>query len=155
MPTVEDYMTAIPHIVQAHEGITTARNLMQRYEVRHLAVYREGKLAGIVSDRDLASAQGFAGPHAATLTVENVMTPDPYTVRLNAPLNHVARTMAEHKYGSAVVVDGTGVIGILTTVDALHALADTLEGRYTRAALEGVARTPRRGQTRPTSRHPR
>jgi CBS domain-containing protein len=46
-----------------------------------------------------------------------------------AHLHAVATEMAEHKYGSAVVVEHehpTKVVGVFTTVDALRALA-----RYT------------------------
>jgi acetoin utilization protein AcuB len=32
--------------------------------------------------------------------------------------------MAEHKYGSAVVMEGNQVVGIFTTVDACRALAE-------------------------------
>lgn len=155
MPTVEDYMTASPQSIASHEGLTAARNMMQRYRVRHLAVMSDGKLVGIISERDLIAAQEHAGARSTALTVGDVMTDKPYSVRLNAPLNQVARTMAERRCGSAIVLDGRSVVGILTTVDALNALADALEGRGTRAALEGVTRKPPRGRTRPAARQPR
>ncbi len=50
----------------------------------------------------------------------------PYTVSPDAPLRDVARTMAEQKFGSAVVVDGDEVTGVFTTTDALRALAAVL-----------------------------
>ena len=42
-------------------------------------------------------------------------------------LRDVARTMAEKKYGSAVVVEGEKVVGVFTTTDALRALAGILD----------------------------
>lgn len=153
-PAVEDYMTESPYSVAANEGLTTARDLMKRHGVRHLSVTRDGQLVGVLSERDLAAARDVADDWKA-LIVADVMTAKPYVVRPDAPLNQVARAMAQGKYGTAVVVDGSDAIGIFTLVDALTALADTLEGRHERASLEGIARRPRRGRTRPVARQPR
>jgi acetoin utilization protein AcuB len=48
-------------------------------------------------------------------------------------LAKVAATMAEHKYGSAVVMEKNRVVGMFTTVDALRALAETLDYNRTSA----------------------
>jgi hypothetical protein len=37
--------------------------------------------------------------------------------------------MARHRYGSAIVVEDNRVIGVFTTVDALHALHSLLTAR--------------------------
>ena len=54
------------------------------------------------------------------------MTMDVYVVAPNMPLADAARVMAENKYGSAVVVDRSKIVGVFTTIDALHALAELL-----------------------------
>ena len=46
-----------------------------------------------------------------------------YAVALEQPLDVVVTTMAEHKYGSAVVMHNSTVVGIFTTVDACRMLA--------------------------------
>jgi CBS domain-containing protein len=43
-----------------------------------------------------------------------------------ALLGTVAGEMAGRRLGSAVVVDGTSVVGVFTVVDALRALSDAL-----------------------------
>jgi acetoin utilization protein AcuB len=50
------------------------------------------------------------------------MSQDAYAVPPGTSLAEVARTMATHKYGSAVIARGGRVEGIFTTVDALKAL---------------------------------
>jgi acetoin utilization protein AcuB len=45
-----------------------------------------------------------------------------YIVSPDAPIGEVASAMAEHKYGCAVVMNGTHLAGIFTTTDALRAL---------------------------------
>jgi acetoin utilization protein AcuB len=50
-------------------------------------------------------------------------------VEPGAPLDEVAREMAEHKHGSVVIVQNQKVLGIFTSVDACRALYDLLHGR--------------------------
>jgi acetoin utilization protein AcuB len=52
------------------------------------------------------------------------MTQEAYTVSKDTPLFEVLRQMLQHKYGSAIVVEGTKIVGILTTHDALRLLVD-------------------------------
>jgi CBS domain-containing protein len=97
-------------------------------------VQKGGALVGILSDRDLKLARSFPG--ASELVVDDVMTPDPYVVELDTPLDEVAFVMAQHKYGCAVVVDtfGRHAVGIFTANDALKCLGETLRERETTAA---------------------
>jgi acetoin utilization protein AcuB len=125
-PQVCDYMTVAPHSVGLDQSLATALRRMHEHHARHLPVLEGGVLRGIVSERDVALAEAF-GLDPSQVSVEEAMTPEPYTVTPNAPLSHVARTMAAHKYGCAVVTEGTELRGILTTTDAMRALADTLE----------------------------
>jgi acetoin utilization protein AcuB len=55
------------------------------------------------------------------------MTDQPYTVGPGTPLDEVVSTMAEKKFGSAVVVQNNKIVGIFTTVDACQALSDLSE----------------------------
>ena len=70
--------------------------------------------------------------------LSEVMTKDPYLVPIGTPLSQVAKEMAKHKYGCAIVVnDKTGIIGIFTTVDGMRILSAILEAGITeRAKLE-------------------
>jgi acetoin utilization protein AcuB len=142
MPSVADYMTPGPFSIAPHETLSRARGLMREYGVRHLPVIDGNKLVGVVSERDINFTLGFGRVRLDAVSVEIAMTRRPYAVRPDASLNQVARIMAERKYGSVVVMEKDVVIGVLTTTDALHALADTLEGKHTRRAFEGIAGRP-------------
>lgn len=90
----------------------------------------------MLTDRDVKLGAAFAD--ARTLKVEEVMTPDPYTVSPDVSLGRVVGEMAEHKYGCAIVQQDNGkVVGIFTAVDALRVLAN-LMGRAYRAAPSTV-----------------
>jgi acetoin utilization protein AcuB len=145
-------MTPLPHAITPNETVVAAHTLMQRYSVRHLPVMQDGQLVGLVSDRDLLLGAQLAAPRKR-IPIEEVMTAAPYSARADAPLAQVARTMSQRKLGSAVVVDGPRVVGILTTVDALRALADVLQGRSSRAERGSIETRPRRGRTRPLATH--
>ena len=54
------------------------------------------------------------------------MSHEPYVVTPEQPIEVVVAAMADRKLGSAVVMRGREVLGIFTTVDALHAFAAVL-----------------------------
>lgn len=132
VPTVSEYMTRSPHWIGAREALSEARSFMTEYKIRHLPVLKEGRLVGVLSDRDLHVVQSIAQSsfevRGEAIPVEFAMTPDPYAVAPSTPVDEVARVMAERKYGSAVVIERGVVIGVFTTTDALRALADALQG---------------------------
>ena len=128
---------------------------MARESIRHLPVLDGDKLVGVVSERDLRFAAQLPGIEGDALPVEQVMVRKPYTVHVETPLNEAARVMAQRKLGSAVVLDGKKVIGILTTTDALAALVDLLEGKLARSDFERVALGPLRPKTRQPTREAR
>jgi acetoin utilization protein AcuB len=105
----------------------SAIELMAQHNIRHLPVLDGDQLVGILSERDLTAIEALESTELTSLSVAEAMTPDPYTVPASAPLAEVAKKMAEHKYGCAVIVDARGgVLDIFTTNDALLLLADAL-----------------------------
>lgn len=124
---VLERMTAGAHSIAAHQPLSAAHELMRQHDIRHLPVLRGGKLVGLVSQRDLHLVETLRDVDPKAVPVDEAMTHDVFTTSPHAPLGHVAREMAQRKLGSAVVVDGGRVVGVLTTVDALHALADLLD----------------------------
>jgi acetoin utilization protein AcuB len=129
IPTIQKYMTVIPHTVGIDQTLKTAKEMMSKHNVRHLPVLKAGKLVGILSDRDIKTILDFKDTDAETLTVDDVYTPEPYITSPSAHLNEVVALMAEKKYGSALVVDNNKLVGIFTEIDALKALSDLLETR--------------------------
>ena len=121
---IADFMTSMPHTVGSEQTITFAQRMMQKYGIRHLPVLHGGELYGIVSDRDLGMIAGLNEVNPDNTTVEEAMTQEAYTVTKDTPLFDVLQEMLEHKYGSAIVVEGVKIVGILTTHDALQLLVD-------------------------------
>ena len=104
--------------------------MMHKHKIRHLPVLSGGQLVGVLTDRDLHLVETLRDVDPDKVTVEDAMTPSPYSVTPHAALDEVAAEMAEHKYGCAVVIDNTHVVGVLTTVDLARVLTDVLRQRY-------------------------
>ncbi len=121
--TLRDLMTPHPKTIGAEQTLATAKKVMSELGVRHLPVLHGGRIEGIVSSRDIALVERLPGVDSAKLEVAEAMSMEPYVVAPDTPLKHVAREMAEHKYGAVVVMDGPEVVGIFTTTDALMELA--------------------------------
>ncbi len=124
--TVSDYMTPGPHAANIADNLHAAREKMVKVGARHLPVMDDGKVVGVLSDRDIQLALGFKHGNIKTMTVEDVYSDDPYVTHPDTNLKQVAMEMAEKKYGSAVVMDNEDLVGIFTTTDACRALHDVL-----------------------------
>jgi acetoin utilization protein AcuB len=96
--------------------------------IRHLPVVEEGRVVGVVSNRDLGLAEALLLDESRDVAIADVMSADVYVVDPRANLGQVARSMAESKLGSAIVVERGNVVGIFTTVDALNALSQAVRG---------------------------
>ncbi len=129
MPTIQKYMTTSPHTIGDDQPMSVAHRSMREHRIRHLPVLHDGKIVGLVSDRDLHLIETLQDVDPRQVEVSEAMTQDPYVVPPDAPLDQVVATMAEKKYGSAIVVQNGKVVGIFTTVDACRAFADLLTTR--------------------------
>lgn len=124
--TVSEIMNPLSHSIGDEQPMAAAAVRMHEHGIRHLPVLRGGRLVGIVSDRDLAMVESLEGVDPQTVPVGEAMTTGPYVVGPDDRLGPVLRTMAQHKYGTAIVAHGGRPVGILTTIDALQLCADLL-----------------------------
>ena len=136
-PRVKSVMTPFPYSVDAEAGLDQARAMMVEHDVRHLPVTQSGKIAGIVTDRDMKYLLGPAvnagaaiGITDVDLRVRDAYVQDCYTVDLETPLVNVLSAMAERHIGAAVVTAHDRLVGIFTTTDACRAYADDLAHRF-------------------------
>ncbi len=129
IPSIAKYMTTLVYTIGADQPLAYAHTTLRQFGVRHLPVLRAGRLVGMLAERDLALVETFKDVDPSRIRVEDAMSHEVYGVSPEAPLDEVAREMAEHKYGSAVVLDHDKVVGIFTTVDACRALSELLQDR--------------------------
>ena len=127
MHIVSEFMTKQPWRIDGGATLIAARTLMREHGVRHLPVFDDAELVGVVSERDLR----FLEDIGADLRVRDVMTDNPYECAPTTELGHVVEKMSTNKYGSAIVTTSAGIEGIFTANDACRALVEILHEQAT------------------------
>ena len=127
MLRVRDSMTREIVTLSPDETAATALTLCRERRIRHLPVLREGRLVGIVSDRDLRSSTPAIGDPARAaalqeVLVEDVMAREVVSVHPDDPIEQAANIMREARIGCLPVLDGDELVGIITASDVMDAL---------------------------------
>jgi acetoin utilization protein AcuB len=133
---VNDLMSRIVISTPGTTPVLEARALMQKERIRHLLVVDDGRLQGIVTDRDIRL--NMASPATslsvwelnhllARLTVDQVMTRSVIVIDPDRDAREAARLMLDHKIGALPVLEGEHLLGIITESDLLRAFVDSPE----------------------------
>lgn len=132
MITVRDLMTPDPDTVSPDHDLRHVIILMNQETYRHLPVVEDGRLVGIITNRDIRLALDSPLINKDTAdrmqllvdhTVAECMTPDPMTISPSTPINKVAELLMLHKIGAFPVVENDQLVGIITVSDLLGFLA--------------------------------
>jgi acetoin utilization protein AcuB len=113
-------MTSKLITVGPHDSLAKAKALMDSGNFRHLPVLEDGRLIGILSDRDMRQHSGYLD----STRVDAAMTSDPVTITPTATVEEAARLMLRLKISAVPVVDDGKPVGILSTSDILKAFLD-------------------------------
>jgi acetoin utilization protein AcuB len=118
--------------------IIDAINLMKREHIRRAPVVKDGKMIGIVSDKDLLNAS----PSPATslsvwelnyllskIVVKEIMTKKVLSVTEDTPIEEAARIMADNKIGGLPVMRGESVVGMITETDLFKIFLELMGAR--------------------------
>lgn len=124
LPLIREYMSPAPQTISFEKPVRVAKQIMSELGIRHLPVIQEKKVVGLVSDRDIRLLEFWGVTDLEEQPIREAMTPDPYSVRPDIPLVEVLHEMVEKGYGSALIKEGENILGIFTTIDALHVLYD-------------------------------
>ena len=129
---VSGWMQHHVHVAHPHDTIEHAREVCERHRINQLPVVADGKVVGIVTDRDLRDAfpsimeesehPGRAHRETAAIKVEDVMTVNVLTIGEHEPVERAATIMRRERVGALPVVRNDRLIGILTRTDLLNAL---------------------------------
>lgn len=122
LSNVQELMSAKVKTLTPTSTVEEAVAIFTAGQFRHLPVTHDGRLVGIVSDRDVLRA--IAGDaEASSASVAQIMTADPAVVSPGSSLGDALREILRHRINCLPVVDGDGQLkGILTTTDLLRAL---------------------------------
>ncbi|GIW41937.1 MAG: hypothetical protein KatS3mg076_2514 [Candidatus Binatia bacterium] len=115
---VREFMSAKLVTIGPEESAESARKLMSRHRIRHLVVTDKDLFLGVLSERDLFGARSEAA------TVREILPASQPTVSPETPLEDAAALMARLRLDAIGVTEGRRPVGILTSTDALRALAE-------------------------------
>lgn len=136
---VRDLMTADPIVLDAEATAAEAARCMRDRDVGDVLVRRDGRLCGIVTDRDLAvrclaSGDGDPRRHAlGDLCTQPVITLPP-----DADVDEAIRLMEEHAVRRIPVVEDERPVGIVS-------LGDLAIARDRRSCLGEISAAPPNG----------
>lgn len=122
---VRNWMSSPALTIESGLPASSAREFMEKRQVRRLPVVDDGLLVGIVTLSDLALS-GSKSRNVQQLKVRDVMTAKPHTVDRDDTLEAAAQIMIRDKVSGLPVLDGGRVVGILTESDLFGALCEML-----------------------------
>src|SRR5690606_32493077 len=92
-----------------------------------MPVLEGGKLAGVVTDRDIA-VRGVAKGLAPDQPVSSVMTAQPVCVGPDCDLQEAAQLMQDKQIRRLYVTDNDALVGVAALADVVGAAGDRLSG---------------------------
>ena len=121
---VKDIMKRPVITIGPQATLREAHQLMWERGIRHLPVLDEGRLVGIITDRDIRLATSVLRPNplSCDARIYEVMKRPVLTADPLDPVEDAARLMREEKVGCLPVVEGKELVGIITGIDLLDAL---------------------------------
>jgi CBS domain-containing protein len=127
---VEAVLTAKGRQVASINPSATLATVAQRLRLEgigSLVVLDEGKLAGMISERDVVHAFAAHRAEAAELKVADVMARDLVTCRPDDSLTRVLGLMTRHRVRHLPVLEGGRLVGLISIGDAVKHRLDELE----------------------------
>ena len=130
---IEQWMTPDPHTVESSVELQSALKKMAALEIGAILVLRNGKLAGIFTERDLLVKCSQDLPHNLSKPINDFMTPDPVCVEMDDDYNSVYMKMKTYGIRHIPVMDDGKLVGIVSIRDLTHYYQNKLESEYAEA----------------------
>ena len=132
---VKEIMSANVETVKPTSSLRATARTLSNLNVGALPVVDDGKLVGIITDRDVSVHAIAIGREPQSTDVQTVMTKEVFTCKADQSLAEAAEIMEQHNIRRLAVVNEDGeVVGILT-VDDIAQVSHELAGGVLEAAI--------------------
>ncbi len=134
MRNCQDVMTKNPTTCGEMAPVVDAAKLMEQEGVGSIPVCEDGRLVGIVTDRDIAMRVVAEGRDPQQTKIQDVMTRDPQTVSAEEPISRALEVMESRQVRRIPVIDGGGkLVGIIAQADIARLGNDDATGEVVEA----------------------
>jgi len=138
---ISEWMKGSVRVVGPRDTVGRARALLDQHRINQLPVTDQGRLVGIVAERDLRVAfpttndiadllgehEGVASPDR--IPIETVMTPNVLVLRPEDTVEEAARLMRARRLAAIPIVKDHQVVGMLSRGDVIDAFLSQAETR--------------------------
>lgn len=124
---ISEVMTGQPQAAQASDTIQSVAEQMQQGDFGSMPVLDNGRLAGVVTDRDIV-VRGIALGLGSSEPVSKVMTDRPVCVTADCDLQEAAQLMQDEQIRRVYVTDNDALVGVVALADIVDAANDQLSG---------------------------
>jgi acetoin utilization protein AcuB len=137
MASLESVITHSLVTIEPLATLAQANELMRTYDIRHLPVLDNGRIVGILSDRDVqrgmrvdikrgGDAEVIEAGFNAAYTVQDFMSSPIETIEESASLSAAVTQMLDKHISALIVTREEVACGIVTTYDLLRTMLDVL-----------------------------
>jgi CBS domain-containing protein len=127
MRTVRQLLEGKPPAVYAigpDVPVLDAVKLMAEKHIGALLVMEQGRMAGIVTERDYARKVVLQGRSSAQTLVKEIMTPEVICVGLGDTTTHCMQLVTDRRIRHLPVCDGDAVLGVVSIGDLVKAVIE-------------------------------
>jgi CBS domain-containing protein len=108
--------------IEPSETVFNALQMMADHGIGALLVVQNGKPVGLFSERDYARKLALRGLRSRETTVSAIMSSPVLTIRPDASVQEALSVMTDEYIRHLPVVDGSGVIGMVSIGDLVKAV---------------------------------
>ena len=134
---IREIMTSNPSTVEPDKTIVDAARIMKQEDAGVVPVTENGRLTGMVTDRDIAIRVVAEGKDPQSTTVQEVASKNLVTLDPEQELDEALRLMAQHRVRRLPVVEEDGrLVGIVAQADVARKGDDTQTGQVVQEISE-------------------
>ena len=117
---VSEKMTKDPVTVKSSATAKEVAEKMRKENIGTVLIEENGRLKGIVTDRQIATKVVAAGKDPAKTRVSEFMTENPVTVSPDMEMEEVTKIIGEMGYRRVPIVEGERLVGIISSADIVE-----------------------------------
>ena len=134
--SIREVMTSEVKACEPTATVADAAKLMAQEDVGPIPVVEDGRLVGIVTDRDIVVNAVAKGTDVNTATVGDIASRDLVTISPDDDMNDALNLMAQNQVRRLPVVEGDRLVGIVAQAD----IARTGRDKKTGEVVEEISR---------------